>query len=170
MQRKQVHIHKVLRVQKSIFGGKHLVECSSAAPSAGKEWEEYVQIRALVEKIRKKQKGVSVVFEGSREDYFPELMSWAAECGASCDGFEISSFADEGYGLKATRDIKAEELFLWIPRKMLMTVESAKNSVLGEFGRIADPEFNLKNIKVLFGKKPPHLPYHAITFEQLYAI
>lgn len=32
-------------------------ECSSAAPSAGKEWEEYIQIRGLVEKIRKKQKG-----------------------------------------------------------------------------------------------------------------
>lgn len=50
--------------------------------------------------------GVSVVFESSREDYFPELMAWAAECGASCDGFEIANFADEGYGLKATRDIK----------------------------------------------------------------
>jgi len=31
--------------------------CSSTAPSPGKEWEDYVQIRALVEKIRKKQKG-----------------------------------------------------------------------------------------------------------------
>ncbi|KAI4883121.1 hypothetical protein NFI96_017288 [Prochilodus magdalenae] len=108
-----------------------LQKCSSSAPSPGKEWEEYVQIRALVEKIRKKQKGVSVVFDGSREEYFAELMAWAAECGASCDGFEIANFADEGYGLKATRDIKAEELFLWIPRKMLMTVESAKGSVLG---------------------------------------
>lgn len=33
------------------------LECSAAAPSAGKEWEEHVQIRGLVEKIRKKQKG-----------------------------------------------------------------------------------------------------------------
>lgn len=32
-------------------------ECSSAAPSPGKEWDENIQIRALVEKIRKKQKG-----------------------------------------------------------------------------------------------------------------
>lgn len=108
-----------------------LQKCSSAAPAPGKEWEEYIQIRALVEKIRKKQKGVSVVFEGSREDYFPELMSWAQDSGASCAGFEIGSFGDEGLGLRATKDIKAEELFLWIPRKMLMTVESAKNSVLG---------------------------------------
>lgn len=36
-------------------------ECSSAAPSPGKEWEEYVQIRALVEKIRKKQKGTQLL-------------------------------------------------------------------------------------------------------------
>uniref|UniRef100_A0A672QBW7 protein-histidine N-methyltransferase n=1 Tax=Sinocyclocheilus grahami TaxID=75366 RepID=A0A672QBW7_SINGR len=83
-----------------------LQKCSSAAPSPGKEWEEYVQIRALVEKIRKKQKGMSVSFEGTREDFFSELMTWGAECGASCDGFEISNFADEGYGLKAARDIK----------------------------------------------------------------
>ncbi|XP_028422149.1 LOW QUALITY PROTEIN: actin-histidine N-methyltransferase [Perca flavescens] len=108
-----------------------LQKCSSAAPSAGKEWEEYIQIRGLVEKICKKQKGMSVVFEGSREDYFPDLMSWAQENGASCDSFTVANFGTEGFGLRATRDIKAEELFLWIPRKMLMTVESAQNSVLG---------------------------------------
>ncbi|XP_041710678.1 actin-histidine N-methyltransferase [Coregonus clupeaformis] len=108
-----------------------LQKCSSAAPSPGKEWEEYVQIRGLVEKIRKKQKGISVIFEGSREEFFPELMAWAQESGASCEGFEIADFAGEGFGLRATKDIKAEELFLWIPRTMLMTVESAKNSVLG---------------------------------------
>ncbi|XP_008398366.1 actin-histidine N-methyltransferase [Poecilia reticulata] len=108
-----------------------LQKCSSAAPSGGKEWEEYIQIRGLVEKIRKKQKGLSTVFDGSREDYFPDLMCWAQENGASCDGFTVTDFGTEGYGLRATRDIKAEELFLWIPRKMLMTVESAQNSLLG---------------------------------------
>lgn len=50
--------------------------------------------------------GMSVSFEGTREDFFSELMAWAADCGASCDGFEISNFADEGHGLKAARDIK----------------------------------------------------------------
>ena len=109
-----------------------LQKCSSPAPGPGKEWEEYVQIRSLVEKIRKKQKGLSVTFDGKREDYFPDLMKWASENGASVEGFEIVNFKEEGFGLRATRDIKAEELFLWVPRKLLMTVESAKNSVLGE--------------------------------------
>ncbi|NXU04270.1 SETD3 methyltransferase, partial [Buphagus erythrorhynchus] len=104
--------------------------CSSPPPGPGKEWEEYVQIRSLVEKIRKKQKGLSVVFDGKRDDYFPELLKWATENGASTEGFEIANFQEEGFGLKATREIKAEELFLWVPRKLLMTVESAKNSVL----------------------------------------
>lgn len=36
--------------------------------------------------------------------------------------------------------LQAEELFLWIPRKMLMTVESAKNSVLGESSRQGRPD------------------------------
>lgn len=108
-----------------------LQKCSSPAPAPGKEWEEYLQIRYLVERIRKKQKGLSVVFDGTREDYFPDLMAWAKENNASSEGFEITYFPQEGYGLKATRDIKNEELFLWIPRRMLMTVESAKNSVLG---------------------------------------
>ncbi|XP_036738002.1 actin-histidine N-methyltransferase isoform X3 [Manis pentadactyla] len=108
-----------------------LQKCSSPAPGPGKEWEEYVQIRSLVEKIRKKQKGLSVTFDGKREDYFPDLMKWASENGASAEGFEMVNFKEEGCGLRATRDIKAEELFLWVPRKLLMTVESAKNSVLG---------------------------------------
>ncbi|XP_064427619.1 actin-histidine N-methyltransferase isoform X3 [Mirounga angustirostris] len=108
-----------------------LQKCSSPTPGPGKEWEEYVQIRSLVEKIRKKQKGLSVTFDGKREDYFPDLMKWASENGASVEGFEMVNFKEEGFGLRATRDIKAEELFLWVPRKLLMTVESAKNSVLG---------------------------------------
>lgn len=50
-------------------------ECSSAAPSAGKEWEEYVQIRGLVDKICKKQKGQCTCMQLSthshKSDYKP---------------------------------------------------------------------------------------------------
>lgn len=49
---------------------------------------------------------MSILFEGSREDYLPELMSWAQENGASCEGFTVTNFGMEGYGLRATRDIK----------------------------------------------------------------
>ncbi|XP_077587543.1 actin-histidine N-methyltransferase isoform X1 [Stigmatopora nigra] len=108
-----------------------LQKCSVEAPSGGGEWQEYLEIKSLVEKIRKKQKGVSIIFEGCRHSHFQELLSWAKVSGATCDGFRIADFGKEGYGLQATRDINADELFLCIPRKMLMTLDSAQKSVLG---------------------------------------
>lgn len=53
---------------------------------------------------------MSLVFEGSRDDYFPDLMLWAQENGASCDGFAIANFGSEGYGLRAARDIKVSSV------------------------------------------------------------
>uniref|UniRef100_A0A6Q2XQ08 protein-histidine N-methyltransferase n=1 Tax=Esox lucius TaxID=8010 RepID=A0A6Q2XQ08_ESOLU len=107
-----------------------LQKCSNAAPSPGKEWEEYVQIRGMVEKIRKKQKGVSVIFEGSREEYFPELMAWAQESGASCEGFEIADFPGEGFGLKATKDIKVgRNLPAFICLPLRLSVEAKRNQL-----------------------------------------
>lgn len=50
--------------------------------------------------------GLSVTYEGNREDYFPELLKWASDNGASAEGFEMVNFKDEGFGLRATRDIK----------------------------------------------------------------
>lgn len=50
--------------------------------------------------------GLSVTFDGKREDYFPDLMKWASENGASVEGFEMVNFKEEGFGLRATRDIK----------------------------------------------------------------
>uniref|UniRef100_H9GJH1 Uncharacterized protein n=1 Tax=Anolis carolinensis TaxID=28377 RepID=H9GJH1_ANOCA len=45
-----------------------LQKCSSPTPGPGKEWEEYQQIRALVERIRKKQKGRRTLSLGSQKD------------------------------------------------------------------------------------------------------
>lgn len=53
------------------------------------------------------------MFEGSREDYFTDLMSWAEENNASCDGFMVTNFGTEGYGLRATRDIKVSSAHWW---------------------------------------------------------
>lgn len=50
--------------------------------------------------------GLSVVFEGKREDYFSELIEWARENGVSTEGFEVVEFPNEGFGLKATKEIK----------------------------------------------------------------
>lgn len=147
-------------------------ECSSAAASAGKEWEEYLQIRGLVERIRKKQKGkymysimlthdwdlhthpiglndnnlcfvcvcsgMSIVFEGSREEHFPDLMSWAKENGASCECFTVANFGKEGYGLRATRDIKVSTLiFLEFWSYLLLHHHMSKHGIFAFYPRTA---------------------------------
>lgn len=56
--------------------------------------------------------GMSIVFEGIRDDYFPDLMSWAQENGASSEGFTVTNFGTEGYGLRATREFKVRST-LW---------------------------------------------------------
>lgn len=57
--------------------------------------------------------GLSVVFDGQREDYFTDLIKWARENGASTEGFEVANFGEEGFGLKATREIKVSIRQLW---------------------------------------------------------
>jgi histone-lysine N-methyltransferase SETD3 len=64
---------------------------------------------------------LSVIFDGKREDYFPDLMKWTSENGASVESFQIVNLKGEGICLRSSRDIKAEELFLWVPGKLLMT-------------------------------------------------
>lgn len=54
--------------------------------------------------------GMSVEFEGRRDDHFQHLMSWARDHGASCEGFAVTNFGAEGYGLRATRDIKVSSV------------------------------------------------------------
>lgn len=56
--------------------------------------------------------GLSIIFDGKREDYFSELIKWAGENGAFTDGFEVANFEEEGFGLKATRDIKVSKRLL----------------------------------------------------------
>lgn len=64
--------------------------------------------------------GLSVVFDGKRDDYFPELIKWATENGASTEGFEIANFEEEGFGLKATREIKVSMWTLHLISKLYL--------------------------------------------------
>ncbi|XP_071787980.1 actin-histidine N-methyltransferase-like [Asterias amurensis] len=101
---------------------------SPMAPA--KQWEEYLQINSLVEKIRKKQHDTS--FEGhNREEHIEEFMTWCQDLGISCDSVSIEAFDGAGLGLKATKEIKEQDPFLTVPRKAILTEDSALSSPLG---------------------------------------
>ncbi|XP_059178140.1 actin-histidine N-methyltransferase-like [Physella acuta] len=108
-----------------------LLEICSKPPESGpKEWEDYPEIVGLVEKIRTIQT-VLAPPEKNRADLFPGFVKWLTDHGVDTSSVEISEFPQFGYGLKATRDIKENDKFLQIPRKLMLTVDSAKKSSLG---------------------------------------
>ncbi|XP_074643249.1 actin-histidine N-methyltransferase-like [Tubulanus polymorphus] len=107
-----------------------LEKCSNPLNNGSNDWNDHLEIRDIIEKIRKLQEGKALIQE-SREESLKEFLSWC-ENNFNTEAVSIAEFDLEGYGLKATRDIKSAELFLEIPRKMMITSDSAKASVLGQ--------------------------------------
>ncbi|XP_005090792.1 actin-histidine N-methyltransferase [Aplysia californica] len=107
-----------------------LEKCSKPPESGAKEWEDYPDIHGLVEKIRKIQ-SVLAPPESSRADQFPAFISWLNSNGVDTSAVQIAEFPEVGHGLKATRDLKEAEKLLQIPRKLMFTVDSAKQTALG---------------------------------------
>ncbi|ELU11224.1 hypothetical protein CAPTEDRAFT_181634 [Capitella teleta] len=108
-----------------------LDRCSSPFGSHGQsEWTEFLEVYNLVEKLRKKQQNY-VIAKSGREKNFDGFMGWLKSNSVDAEAVEIQHFDVGGYGIKATRDFKEGELFLAIPRSVMMTTDTAKNSALG---------------------------------------
>ncbi|XP_060570342.1 actin-histidine N-methyltransferase-like [Ruditapes philippinarum] len=107
-----------------------LEKCSQPGGSGSKEFEDYLEIRGTVEKIRDLQKDINFVCE-KREDKFPIFMEWLKNNKVDVGCVDIHCFPGLGYGLQATKDLKEGDQFLAIPRNIMMTTESAKSSPLG---------------------------------------
>ncbi|XP_073241569.1 actin-histidine N-methyltransferase-like [Porites lutea] len=97
-----------------------------------KQWEEHLKLRTLVEKIREKQTDLSLfgASDHSRQDNIAGFIKWFNENGGKADSVEIGHYGQQGLGLKAIADIKSGELFASIPRKLMMSAETARNSEL----------------------------------------
>lgn len=107
-----------------------LEKCSQPGGSGAKEFEDYLEIRGTVEKIRDLQKDICLVSE-KRAERIPAFMEWLKNNQVDVGCVEIHNFAGFGYGLQATKDLKEGDQFLAIPRSIMMTTQSAKTSPLG---------------------------------------
>lgn len=94
------------------------------------EWDEFVELFKLIEKLQKKQQGFAMKHH-KRQENVKEFMKWLTNNGVDCSGIEVEDFSEEGLGLKATRLIKESELILSIPRKVMITSADARKSPLG---------------------------------------
>jgi protein-histidine N-methyltransferase len=68
----------------------------------------------------------------ARENAIPKFLEWLKEHGAEFDGVEISTFESYGLGLRADRNFEEGNMLMAIPRKIMLTLENARVSELGE--------------------------------------
>ncbi|WAR19376.1 SETD3-like protein [Mya arenaria] len=107
-------------------------KCSQQPSAGGKEFDDYMEIRDTVEKIRAIQKDVSLKPE-KRDERFTKFIEWLQSKKVDTSCVEIGKFEGLGFGLKATKDLKEGEKFLTLPRDLMMTPKSAQDSCLGPF-------------------------------------
>lgn len=108
-----------------------LEKCIEPISSGAREWDDFLEIYNLVENIRDCQKNLSSTEDHDRAEEWPPFLKWLKDNGVDHSLIAIEEFPGYGYGLKATADIKKDDLLLSIPRKIIMSVESARNSQMG---------------------------------------
>ncbi|RXG53413.1 Hexosaminidase D [Armadillidium vulgare] len=109
---------------------KKCTKVPTPASSPSQEWEKFLQIYQLVEKIREIEKDI-VLPSYDREEQAESFLQWLKENDAEVDGVEIYSFEQEGLGLKTTKALQEGDLVLSIPKKLVMSEETARKSYLG---------------------------------------
>lgn len=107
-----------------------LEKCSQPSCAGAKEFEDYLDIRNAVEKIREIQSSIAQPAEG-REGKFSLFLEWLQVNKVDTSSVQIHNFAGYGFGLQAAKDLKEGEKFLSIPRDLMMTPASASESALG---------------------------------------
>ncbi|XP_013398256.1 histone-lysine N-methyltransferase setd3 [Lingula anatina] len=108
---------------------KQLLE-KCVKPSEQNEWGNFLEIHDLVEKVRKLQEGHNFLPE-DRETHFPVFLTWLKDNGVDTTAVSIRKFEHTGYGLEAKKEVQESQLLLTIPRKLMLTTESAKLTCLG---------------------------------------
>lgn len=67
-----------------------------------------------------------------KKDVINNLMVWVRQNGGEYHGVSVDRFPGYDLGLKADEDIAENTLIVAIPRRLMMTVEAAKKTILGK--------------------------------------
>lgn len=108
----------------------------TTAPFQGSSqaWELQKAIREDLQALQRLERD-AVDISASRRNTSAAIggfCNWARANGANADSVRISAFPGYELGLEAGRDIGREDLVVSVPRRVMMTLESAKKSALGK--------------------------------------
>ncbi|XP_044255810.1 actin-histidine N-methyltransferase [Tribolium madens] len=102
-------------------------------PTVQKSLENQKEISNITERVKKLEvdkDAKSSVDNRAIGATVGNFMKWASENGAQLNGCSIEEFEGYGLGVKANVDIAESSLVIAVPRKLMMSVENAKESIL----------------------------------------
>ncbi|XP_073828279.1 actin-histidine N-methyltransferase-like [Musca autumnalis] len=111
------------------------------------EWEQYLKIQEILKRIQELEeplkKQCSLNVKANRLGSIDKFYQWAKENGLQYENVEIAEFPGYDLGLKATRDIKKDEILFGIPHKMVLSEEHEDCAFVRDF-------FQPSNLKLAF--------------------
>ena len=66
-----------------------------------------------------------------RRNAIKPFTAWLEDLGATMEGVEVADFGEQGLGLRTTKDLTQGEPVIRIPRKAMMTTDTARASSIG---------------------------------------
>lgn len=98
--------------------------------NAAEQWNQYVEIYSLLERIKTIENEISVIKKSSRRGTaLEDFTKFILDNGAQVDGIEITEFPGYDLGLLAMKDFKENEMFITIPDKLVFSFDKAADTV-----------------------------------------
>ncbi|ESO00931.1 hypothetical protein HELRODRAFT_192484 [Helobdella robusta] len=99
------------------------------------EWENFVEIFNIVEKLRKKQQPYVMKHRQNRSEYVTQFFEWLNKNKVDTSKVTVDQFGSQGFGLKAVQDIKEGDLILAVARDVMMKTSDAMLSPIGKIAK-----------------------------------
>lgn len=142
---KQLHVLK--RVELNQLLDNLLKLGFTTTNSLTEQWNEFVEMKTLISQIQVIESELKIKNSGkTRLSCIEKFVEWAKSNGAEFDGIEISEFPNYELGLAATKEIKQGEIFIRIPRKMIMSLDNVNASIVPMMSIIE----SMSNVKLAF--------------------
>lgn len=115
------------------------------------QWKQYEELQAIVSSIQciESELKTKTVGGRNRADCVTNFMKWAIDNGATFDGVKISRFHNYEFGLEATRDFNVGELFVIIPKQLIMTVDNISATIAPILSQMPLID-SMQNVKLAF--------------------
>lgn len=115
------------------------------------QWNQYMQMKTLLARVQSIEAELKVKSTGgkNRATYISSFIEWAKVNGAEFDGVDIAEYSNYELGLVATKPFKHNEIFMTIPKKMIMSLDNVSASIAPMMSQLPMIE-SMLNVKLAF--------------------